>query len=463
MERQRKLLVAKVAVVMGAIPLLIWAHEYGPDPGHCGVPNELGTCNQATCHVGTNVNAGGGSVSVAFPNGRNYTPGVKQHLVVTIADSAQKAWGFQLTARPSNSSSTMAGTFASTDANTTLLCSPTNFFSQQEAPFVSGKTQTCPATMTLQYIEQSLTGYNASRGKPGSQSFEFDWTPPSTASGDVVVYVAGNAANGDLQPTGDHIYTATYTLSAAAAGGGPTISANGVVNGASFAPGIVPGSWLTITGDNLAPPSVPAAGDTWDKFIVNGKLPTDVDGVSVTVGSQPAFVYYISKTQINVQAPDVGTGPVPVTVKTPGGTSVAVTATVASVSPAFFLWPGSQAVATRQDASLAVKNGTFGSATVAAKPGDVLILWGTGFGPTTPVVAAGIQVPADKQYNCSPVTVKIGTADAQVFGCALSPGYAGLYQVAIQVPASLADGDYALKATVSGVASPDGVTLSVKK
>jgi hypothetical protein len=31
------------------------------------------------------------------------------------------------------------------------------------------------------------------------------------------------------------------------------------------------------------------------------------------------------------------------------------------------------------------------------------------------------------------------------------------------VPASLADGDYALKATVSGVTSPDGVTLSVKK
>src|SRR6516225_5039042 len=179
MERSRKLFVAKCAVTVAAIPFLLWAHEYGPDPGHCGVPNELGTCNQATCHVGTNVNAGGGSVSVAFPNGRNYTPGVKQHLVVTIADSAQKAWGFQLTARPSNSSSTMAGTFASTDANTTLLCSPTNFFSQQEAPFVSGKTQTCPATMTLQYIEQSLTGYNASRGKPGSQSFEFDWTPPS--------------------------------------------------------------------------------------------------------------------------------------------------------------------------------------------------------------------------------------------------------------------------------------------
>ncbi|MEO8370105.1 MAG: hypothetical protein ABI806_12970, partial [Candidatus Solibacter sp.] len=101
--------------------------------------------------------------------------------------------------------------------------------------------------------------------------------------------------------------------------------------------------------------------------------------------------------------------------------------------------------------------------TVAAKPGDVLILWGTGFGPTTPPVAAGIQVPGDRVYNSSPVTVKIGTADAQVFGAALSPGFVGLYQVAIQVPASLADGDYPLVATVSGASSPTGVTLTVKK
>ena len=240
----------------------------------------------------------------------------------------------------------------------------------------------------------------------------------------------------------------------------PTIDSGGVVSGASFQAGIVPGSWLTIKGTNLSP----VASDTWDKAIVGGKLPTTLDGVSVNVGSKPAYVYFISPTQINVQAPDVGTGPVPVTVTTPSGTSVATTATVAAQAPAFFLWPGNQAVATRQDGSLAVKPGTFaGATTVAAKPGDVLILWATGFGPTNPPVASGIQVPSDKIYNTSPVTVKIGTADAQVFGAALSPGYAGLYQVAIQVPASMADGDYVIRATVSSTTSPDGVILSVKK
>jgi len=457
MERQRKLLFTKIGVVMGAIPFLLWAYEYGPDPGYCGVPGEGASCATAGCHTGT-ANTFSGSVSVAFPNGNTYTPGVKQHLVVTIADPAttQKSWGFQLTARPSNAPKTMAGSFVSTDQFTTEMCaSSTNLANFQEMK--SGGSQTCPANMTLAYIEHDLAG--SQRIQTGSQTYGFDWTPPSTDVGNIVIYVAGNAANGDLTMNGDHIYTKTYTLTPVAAGPAPAISTNGVVNGASFQTGVVPGSWLTIQGSNLS-----TVTDTWDKAIVNGKLPTTLDNVSVMVGSQQAFVYFISPTQINVQAPDIGSGPVPVTVTVNGQTSVAATATVVEQQPAFFLWPSSQSVATRQDGSLAVKNGTFtGATTVAAKPGDVLILWGTGFGPTTPTVPAGIQVPADKQYNCSPVTISLGSASPQVFGCALSPGYAGLYQVAIQVPGSMADGDYPIKATVNGTSSPDGVILSVKK
>jgi len=463
MERKRKLYIAKVAAIMSALPILIWAYEYGPNPGYSGVPNELGTCTSGTqCHVGTtNDPANKGSVSVAFPNGQTYIPGVRQHLVVTIADPTQRAWGFQLTVRLASNPATVAGTLTSTDQNTTMLCASADFNQQQEVPYVPGQTQDCPASMPLPYVEHSLAGYNATRGHAGSQTYEFDWTPPATDAGDVKVYVSGNAANGDLQPTGDHIYNTSFTLTPAAAGPAPSIDAGGVVSGASFRPGIVAGSWLTIKGSNLSP----VALDTWDKSIVKGNLPEQLDGVSVTVGGKLAFVYFVSPGQINVQAPDVGTGPVPVVVTTPTGTSVAVTANAVAQAPAFFLWPGSQVVATRNsDGGLAVKDGTFaGATTVAAKPGDVLILWGTGFGSTTPPVAAGIQVPGDKVYNTNPVSIRIGTADAQVFGAALSPGFAGLYQVAIQVPAALADGDYPINATIAGTSSPDGVILSVKK
>src|SRR5215471_10419640 len=152
MQRKRKILFAKMAVIVGAIPFLLWAHEYGPDPGYSGVPRELGTCTAASCHVGTtNDPANKGSVSVAFPNGMVYTPGVKQHLVVTVSDpaSTQRAWGFQLTARVASNTATLAGTFGSTDANTTLMCATASLAHLQERPF--GQTQTCPSNMTLQY------------------------------------------------------------------------------------------------------------------------------------------------------------------------------------------------------------------------------------------------------------------------------------------------------------------------
>jgi uncharacterized protein (TIGR03437 family) len=239
----------------------------------------------------------------------------------------------------------------------------------------------------------------------------------------------------------------------------PNLLVSGVQNGASYQAGVVPGSWLALKGANLAA----VASDTWANAIVNGALPESLDGVSVSIGGQPAYIYYVSPGQINAIAPNVSPGPATLTITTPGGTSAPVTVNVAAQAPAFFLWPGSQAVATRAaDNSYAVKAGTFaGATTVAAHPGDVLILWGTGFGATTPPVTQGIEVPSDQTYNCSPATVTLGSANATVYGCALSPGSAGLYQVAIQVPNSLASGDYTLKVTVNGAVSPDGVILSV--
>src|SRR5436305_8268970 len=112
MERKTKLYAAKAAVIMGAIPVLLWAHSSGPDAGKAGVAGET-TCNQAQCHVGTAVNGGGGSVKVTFPGASTYTPGLKQHLVVTIADPTARMWGFQLTARPSSDPKTQAGQFTS--------------------------------------------------------------------------------------------------------------------------------------------------------------------------------------------------------------------------------------------------------------------------------------------------------------------------------------------------------------
>ena len=462
MERKRKLFLAKTAVVAGAVPFLIWAHEYGPDAGYSGVPGEFGTCTAAGCHTGTTNNpANKGSVAINFPNGNTYTPGVRQHLTVTIADPAatQRAWGFQLTARQAGSTTSMAGSFASDDANTGVQCAAvTNPANDLGQLLTQGQTQVCPANKTLSYIEHTLPGYTATKGMTGSATYQFDWTPPATNVGNITFYVAGNAANGDLTSNGDHIYATTVTVTPASTANAPAISDNGVVSGASFASGIVPLSWVTIQGTNLA-----STTDNWNDAIVNGQLPATLDNVSVSIGGKPAYVNYISPTQINVLAPDVGAGSMSVTVTNSGVTSSAVTATSQTVGPAFFLWAGKYAVATRQDFSWAVANGTFPTvATAPAKPGDVIILWGTGFGPTTPAAPVGVVVPSSATYSTSsPVTVTVGGTNATVYGAALAPGFAGLYQVAIQIPASAPNGDLPVVATINGAQSPATTLITV--
>ncbi len=231
-----------------------------------------------------------------------------------------------------------------------------------------------------------------------------------------------------------------------------------VVNGASFRPGVVANSWVTIQGTGLAPKT-----DDWSNSIVNGALPTSLDGVSVTMGGKPAYVYFISSGQLNVLAPDVPAGPITVTVTTAGGTSANFATTASVYDPAFFLWPGNQAVATRTDYSFAAKSGTFaGATTVAAKPGETLILWATGFGPTKPAAPGGVAVPSDQTYATATLpSISIGNIPATVAGAALAPGSAGLYQIAITVPGSLTDGDWPIQATIGGVSSPSGAILTV--
>ncbi len=139
---------------------------------------------------------------------------------------------------------------------------------------------------------------------------------------------------GVLPPAGQlgDVFVAKLSVPAA-----PVITS--VLNAASFQPGIEAGSWVMIRGTNLANTS---PGRTWrSDEIVNGKLPTSLDGVSVTINGKPAFVEYISPTQINVQAPsDTAVGTVDVVVTNNGAASVAATAQLQTVAPAFFEYPG---------------------------------------------------------------------------------------------------------------------------
>jgi len=57
--------------------------------------------------------------------------------------------------------------------------------------------------------------------------------------------------------------------------------------------------------------------------------------------------------------------------------------------------------------------------------------------------------------------VTINGTPATVLGGALTSGSAGLYQIAIQVPDSVGDGDWPIQAGISGALSPTGPVLTV--
>ncbi len=239
---------------------------------------------------------------------------------------------------------------------------------------------------------------------------------------------------------------------------GPVIVS--VLNAAGGKAVIAPGAFAQISGVNLAPKT-----DTWDKSIVNAQLPTQVDGVSVTVGGKPAYVYFISPGQINIITPDVSMDSALVQVTTGGVTSIPFSVAIQKYSPAFFLWGGSTyAVATHADYSGCAKAGLIpGYTTTPAVPGEWITFWGNGFGPTD--VALGIVTPSDKPHVTAAVTALVGGIGAPVYDgtAVLMPGGAGLYQLAIQIPASTPDGDVPVRVMIGGVQSPENVFITVQR
>jgi uncharacterized protein (TIGR03437 family) len=89
-----------------------------------------------------------------------------------------------------------------------------------------------------------------------------------------------------------------------------------------------------------------------------------------------------------------------------------------------------------------------------------LVLWGTGFGATSPPYPAGIVVSGISAVMPLPA-VTVGGMAVPVISAALTDDSAGLYQVTIQLPVNVPTGTVALQASVGGVQSPGGVTIFI--
>jgi uncharacterized protein (TIGR03437 family) len=245
----------------------------------------------------------------------------------------------------------------------------------------------------------------------------------------------------------------------------PAISANGVATAAAFGGSktIAPGTWIEIYGQNLAGTAREWAGGDF----AGSNAPTVLDGVKVTIGGQSAFVRYVSAGQVNVQVPSgVGTGAQAIVVSNVSGTSAPYSINVASTQPAV-LAPGSFVIGGKQYAAALFANGsTFalppgtlpGVDSKYARDGDTIILYGLGFGTVSPNNNAGV-VTAGLNSLTMPATVSIGGVPATLTYQGLAPGYVGLYQLNILVPAA-ANSDFSPLA-ISVAGKPIGQTTYI--
>ncbi len=233
---------------------------------------------------------------------------------------------------------------------------------------------------------------------------------------------------------------------------GPTLSTTGMIE---------PGEWISIYGTNFA-----GAASTW-----TGNFPVSLGGVSVDIDGRAAYLSYVSPTQIDQQVPnDPATGPVSLVVTTPSGSATS-TATLAQFGPSFFLLDSKHvaAIILRTSGSGADGGGAYdilgptgtslGYPTVAAKAGDIIEIFGTGFGPTNPAVPAGRTFSGAAPAS-NPVTLRINNVSVIPTFAGLSG--AGLYQLNVTVPSGLGTGDVSLQATVGGVQTPSGVEISLQ-
>ena len=156
-----------------------FAFSAGPPNERTGAPGE-GTC--ADCHG--NLNVGDGRIVVQADS--PYVPGDTVDMTVWVRDPGQMRWGFELTVLDAND----------LPVGDLIVTEPT-------------RTQVSVAGNGRQYIKHTALGTDD--GTPDeSPGWSFQWASPAVDPGSVTFYIAGNAANGNFNNTGDFIYTNVY-------------------------------------------------------------------------------------------------------------------------------------------------------------------------------------------------------------------------------------------------------------
>jgi uncharacterized protein (TIGR03437 family) len=221
--------------------------------------------------------------------------------------------------------------------------------------------------------------------------------------------------------------------------GPPQISFGGVLNNANFAANepLGLGGLAVLFGSQFY----------FKAPLVDARWPAGVDGVGVFVNGVAAPLYYVSYGQINFQIPySVTPGPANVTVVRNGVVGNVATFELRTAVSRIMEWGSTgYAIAVNNNGTLPLPAALAipGFTARAAAPGDFLVFYCLGLGPTTPAVASGAPAPGAEPFARVAGNIAVEFGDVTPFSPAipaapvfvgLTPGFVGLYQVNVQIP-----------------------------
>lgn len=325
--------------------------------------------------------------------------------------------------------------------------------------FPAGITQSSAATVV------TLTGTNFYKGTivaAGSTTVAATILGPTSLQATLPASLLATAGNVNLTVSNPNPGGGVSTPSAFAVyPPGPRIG--GIVNAASYVNGpVAPGEMVSLFGTGLGPDTVtpfapPAAGQPID---------TSLAGVSVTFGTTPAPLIFVSATQIAAMIPYGLTGTtVAVTVQYNAASSAAYNVTLATSAPGLFtLGAGGTGQGAVFNVNETTGEYTLNSETNTVVKGGLIVLYGTGAGVTTPGGSDGAISTSNTAFTAPAATVQANGADATVLYFGPAPGLVdGVFQMNVRLPATMTAGRaIPLIVTIAGQSSQAGVTIAVK-
>ncbi|MCS6951245.1 MAG: hypothetical protein RMK57_11015 [Bryobacterales bacterium] len=240
---------------------------------------------------------------------------------------------------------------------------------------------------------------------------------------------------------------------------GPCYSEGGLVNGASFVAGaLAPNTLATLFGSRLA---WGTRAITWED-VEAGALPTVLPGtgVRVLVSDRPAQIYFVSPTQVNFLIPtNLTAGEVTIQLVRDATAGPPLRVRLRETAPALFLLDPETVIATRKDFSLIRRE-------QPARPGEEIILWATGLGPTVPPQVYGrIPTAASRIERARSFAVLLdgaAVAPERISYVGVAPGFAGLYQINLTLPEELNENPE-VRIAVGADISPPGLRLAARR